>query len=107
MAMQISTTNAHAFGSAVVGGTAFIVSEFLAAGTVTIGVGTAQASSRMWFSTEGTVRFRYDGGTPTAAAGHAWYSSSGLKEIVGTNNILRFRVIAASGTPVCFVTLEG
>lgn len=107
MALQIHTTTAFAFGSAVVGGTAFAASEFLAAGTVTIGAGSVQSTARMWFTTEGTVRFRYDGGTPTAAAGHAWYSTSGRLEILGNNNIQRFRVIAASGTPVCFVTLEG
>lgn len=108
MAMNISTTSAFAFGSATAGTAVQVLADFTDLNGTLVG-----KASRVFIQTSGTIRYRYDGGTPTAAAGHILYGATALGnnsdrlEIVGTNNINRFRIIAASGTPVVFVTLEG
>jgi len=44
----------------------------------------------------GPIRYRYDGGTPTAAVGELLYEDERI-EILGSRNILRFSAIRTTG----------
>lgn len=57
--------------------------------------------------TFGTVRYRYDGGTPTSSSGHLWeYSNTRAPiKIVGQPNLRQFKAIGvAAGSALMTVT---
>ena len=51
------------------------------------------------------IRYRYDGGTPTASSGH-FVAASGTLVVANAALIKRFRVVSTTGTAKLTVTLE-
>lgn len=99
--MPMSTPSGYAFNGADVSSTALTL--------VTFGFTEAQVNEadrvRLTCATNG-VRYRYDGGVPTASAGHL-LPAAGEVIISGNTNISRLRLIRATGTDAAVsITLE-
>lgn len=67
---------------------------------------TVETPNRAFLSVEGaSIRFWYDGQTPTAVVGHPASSGSTII-ITGQDDCRRFKMIAQSGTATITVTLH-
>jgi hypothetical protein len=99
--MPISTTTAYAYDSATVSSTAMTMT---AIGFSAANIDTAD---RALISVDTQpVRFRYDGGVPTAAEGH-YLESGDTHMIEGNQNIRNLQLIRATGTDgFVAITLE-
>jgi len=101
--MAIHTTTAFAFGSGSVSTTALALADLTGLSDELV----AQADRARITVATNPVRYRYDGGAPTATIGH-YLAANEETEIVGRQNIANLRFIRAGGSDgVVSVTLEG
>lgn len=101
--MAIHTTTAFAFGSGSVSTTALALADLTGLSDELV----AQADRARITVATNPVRYRYDGGAPTATVGH-YLAADGETEIVGRKNIANLRFIRVGGSDgVVSATLEG
>lgn len=101
--MAINFTQAYAFKSGTITNSAVPLTD------IAIGFTQAEvdkASQMVVSSTANGLSYRYDGGAPTASAGHP-IAAGGTAIIQGVNNIRNFQVIRSGGSDATIaITLE-
>lgn len=100
--MPIVTTIGYAYAKQTVSSTALPLASFTGFAAVAV-----TDASRLTLSVEtNSVRYRYDGGAPTASEGHLLAAGDTLV-MTGQHNIQQLQVIRATGSDgTVLVTLE-